>query len=52
MTLDVYAGLFGEDLDSVAERMDAAATVANVPPMRPEATVVPLTLREVSSDLH
>ncbi|HZG98001.1 MAG TPA: hypothetical protein VEY14_07035 [Nocardioidaceae bacterium] len=52
MTLDVYAELFDDDLDAVAERMDAAATVANVPPMRPEATVVPLTLREVSSDLH
>jgi len=26
MTLDVYAGLFADDLDSVAERLDAAAT--------------------------
>jgi integrase len=25
MTLDVYAGLFTDDLDSVAERLDAAA---------------------------
>ena len=26
MTLDVYAGLFADDLDAVAERLDAAAT--------------------------
>jgi hypothetical protein len=25
MTLDVYAGLFGDDLDAVADRLDAAA---------------------------
>ena len=25
MTLDVYAGLFGNDLDSIADRLDAAA---------------------------
>jgi hypothetical protein len=24
MTLDVYAGLFGDDLDAVAERLDEA----------------------------
>ncbi len=28
MTLDVYAGLFGDDLDEVAERLDRAATTA------------------------
>ena len=27
MTLDVYAGLLDDDLDAVAERMDAAAAV-------------------------
>ena len=26
MTLDVYAGLFTDDLDAVADRLDAAAT--------------------------
>ncbi|MDH6465953.1 hypothetical protein M2302_006155 [Micromonospora sp. A200] len=26
MTLDVYAGLFGDDLDAVANRLDDAAT--------------------------
>jgi integrase len=25
MTLDVYAGLFGDDLDEVADRLDATA---------------------------
>ena len=28
MTLDVYAGLFNDDLDAVADRLDAAATLA------------------------
>ena len=28
MTLDVYAGLFNDDLDAVADRLDAAAAVA------------------------
>jgi hypothetical protein len=28
MTLDVYAGLFGDDLDAVAERMDAGFSEA------------------------
>jgi hypothetical protein len=32
MTLDVYAGLFGDDLDSVADRLDAL-----VPQMRHKA---------------
>ena len=34
MTLDVYSGLFDDDLDAVADRMDAAA--ARVPPACPE----------------
>ena len=32
MTLDVYAGLFGDDLDGLAERLDAS--VAEVGPLR------------------
>ena len=28
VTLDVYAGLFGDDLDAVAERLDAAAELS------------------------
>jgi len=42
MTLDVYAGLFDDDLESLAERMDAAAE-ADVPPARPVASVTALT---------
>jgi integrase len=37
MTLDVYAGLFGDDLDAVADRLDAL-----VPPVCPEGTVTPI----------
>ena len=28
MTLDVYAGLFGDDLDAVAERLDQAVSAS------------------------
>jgi hypothetical protein len=28
MTLDVYAGLFGDDLDAVADRLDATGRAA------------------------
>jgi integrase len=35
MTLDVYAELFDDDLDVVAERMDAAATVLMCPRCAP-----------------
>jgi integrase len=41
MTLDVYSALFDDDLDAVAERLDKAG----VPPVRPEANVMPITLR-------
>jgi integrase len=51
MTLDVYSGLFDDDLDTVAERMDQAASAARgatgVPPARPEGSVTPLTVRDV-----
>ena len=30
MTLDVYAGLFGDDLDAVAERLDQARAGSRV----------------------
>jgi integrase len=45
MTLDAYAGLFEDDLDAVAARLDAAARAsarAGVPPLCPEWAVVPL----------
>jgi len=34
MTLDVYAGLFADDLDSVAERLDAAAAQSHADSLR------------------
>lgn len=46
MTLDVYSGLFDDDLDAVAERMDEAAAKAVVPRVRPEGTVTPITRSE------
>jgi len=45
MTLDVYAGLFDDDLDAVAERLDAVATLAGrtvVPRMCPELSATNL----------
>jgi len=47
MTLDVYAGLFGDDLDAVADRLDAAVRRAaadylqtSAPPARNHQTVI------------
>ena len=34
MTLDVYAGLFNDDLDAVADRLDAAAAAARADTLR------------------
>jgi hypothetical protein len=34
MTLDVYAGLFGDDLDAVADLLDAAVRKASADRMR------------------
>jgi integrase len=45
MTMDVYAGLFGDDLDAVAERLDEAAANARADYLRTQAAiadVVPL----------
>ena len=47
MTLDVYAGLFNDDLDAVADRLDAAAALARADYLRTEAardTVLPFDL--------
>lgn len=49
MTLDVYSGLFDDDLDAVADRLDAAARDSRVPQVCPEATVTPITRRETGS---
>ena len=43
MTLDVYSGLFGDDLDAVADRLGGAARDAAVFPVCPEAVVTPIT---------
>ena len=37
MTLDVYAGLFGDDLDTVADRLDEAAALASADYLRTAA---------------
>jgi len=49
MTLDVYRGLFGDDLDVVAERLDALTAEIVVPPVRPEPSVVALRDRREGS---
>jgi hypothetical protein len=50
MTLDVYAGLFGDDLDAVADRLDEAAAKARADYLRTQgshADVLPLDLGDV-----
>jgi hypothetical protein len=37
MTLDVYAGLFGDDLDAVADRLDEAAARSSADQLRTRA---------------
>jgi hypothetical protein len=47
MTLDVYAGLFGDDLDAVADRLDAAAALPRADYLRterPNDAVLPFDL--------
>lgn len=47
MTLDVYAGLFNDDLDAVADRLDAAAAAARADYLRtaaPNDDVLPFDL--------
>ena len=46
MTLDVYTGLFADDLDSVAERLDVAAAQSRADALR---TADVLTLAEARS---
>jgi hypothetical protein len=51
MTLDVYAGLFGDDLDAVADRLDEAAAKARADYLRTQgshADVLPLDLGDVN----
>ncbi len=42
MTLDVYSGLFGDDLDAVATRLHEARSAADVPRTRAGGEVVDL----------
>ena len=49
MTFDVYSGLFDDDLDAVADRLDGAARNAAVPPVCSETTVMPITQRETGT---
>ena len=49
MTLDVYSGLFDDDLDAVADRLDGAARNAAVPPVCSETKVIPITQRETGT---
>jgi integrase len=42
MTLDLYGHLFPDQLDDVAERLDAAARAADVYPLCTEAEILPL----------
>lgn len=47
MELDVYAGLFGDDLDAVADRLEAAAAAARADSLRtaaPKTDALPLDL--------
>ena len=46
MLLDVYSGLFDDDLDGVAERLDVARAIAPVSPACHQATVLPITQSE------
>jgi integrase len=46
MTLDVYAGLFGDDLDAVADRLDEAALRAGADSLRTEPAPLHLLTRD------
>jgi len=52
MTLDVYAGLFGDDLDAVADRLDEAAAKARADYLRTRGTdsdILPLDFGDASA---
>jgi hypothetical protein len=52
MTLDVYADLFDDDLDAVAERLDAATRKPGVPVVRPRRQSLPSRSVISAVDLH
>jgi integrase len=43
MTLDVYSGLFDDDLDGLADRLDAVATFSAADFLRTKTAVLPIT---------
>jgi integrase len=45
MTLDVYASLFDDDLDALAERLDEAAVRARADFLRTRAAIEPIPIR-------
>ncbi|MEV0810272.1 hypothetical protein [Micromonospora sp. NPDC050200] len=45
MTLDVYAGLFGDDLDAVANRLDEAVAARDADHLRTDGGVIDLGKR-------
>jgi integrase len=49
MTLDVYSGLFDDDLDDVADRMGDAAAKNLADFLRTKPTVTPITQREIGA---
>lgn len=49
LTLDRYGHLLGDELDAVADRLDAAYRAPRVPPLCPEGQVVTLTQRELGA---
>jgi hypothetical protein len=48
MTLDVYSGLFDDDLDGVADRMDEASARAAADLLRTRTDVVALAKRRTA----
>lgn len=52
MTLDVYAKLFDDDLDAVADRLDQAAAQDRADLVRTDAVVLHCRRRAQGRDLH
>jgi integrase len=48
MTLDVYSGLFDDDLDGLAERLDSASAESLADFLRTDATVAELDARRAT----
>jgi hypothetical protein len=44
MTLDVYAGLFGDDLDALAERLDSTFLGSGEASVRPDHGMPPVVM--------